>query len=132
VFYDNRLALHFGVKTWRGRANIALAGIVDIAETARQQGVAPHSMIGRRGMASLEFQAQFPPPNNAPAPPKLPLPSGPSWEIRLTTSSTIASGRAAQNLLFFRWSGPLERTTKFSEGPHPAGNRLFGLPPIKK
>jgi hypothetical protein len=40
-----------------GHANFALAGMVDVAETARQQGIDLYSEIGPRVMAALEFQA---------------------------------------------------------------------------
>jgi hypothetical protein len=61
--------------------NFALAGMVDVAETARQQGMDLYSEIGKRVMAALEFQAQYLPPNNAPAPPKLEFSLRPTWEI---------------------------------------------------
>jgi Alginate lyase len=64
-----------------GHANFALAGMVDVAETARQQGLDLYSEIGSRVMAALEFQAQYLPPSSTPAPPKLEFAVRPTWEI---------------------------------------------------
>jgi hypothetical protein len=65
-----------------GHANMALAAMVNAAETARQQGLDLYAEEGKRIMAALEFQAQYLAPNN-----KTPLPSNvtfnmhPTWEI---------------------------------------------------
>jgi hypothetical protein len=64
-----------------GHANMALAGMVDAAETARQQGVDLYAEQGKRIMAALEFQAQYLPPNNAQAPQSLEFHVHPTWEI---------------------------------------------------
>ncbi len=62
-------------------ANMALAGMVDAAETARQQGIDLYAEVGRRIVAAMEYQAQFLPPNNAPAPENLEFHTHPTWEI---------------------------------------------------
>ncbi len=64
-----------------GHANLALSGMVDAAETARQQGVDLYAEQGKRIMAALEFQAQYLPPNSAPAPEHLEFNVHPTWEI---------------------------------------------------
>jgi hypothetical protein len=64
-----------------GHANMALAGMVDAAETAYQQGVDLYGEQGARIMAALEFQAQYLPPNNAKAPENLEFNVHPTWEI---------------------------------------------------
>ena len=64
-----------------GHANLALAGMVDAAETARQQGVDLYDEQGKRIMAALEYQAQYLPPNNAAPPPNLAFNLHPTWEI---------------------------------------------------
>jgi hypothetical protein len=62
-------------------ANLALAGLVDAAETARQQGLDLYGEQGKRIVAAMEFQAQFLPPNNAKAPQNLEFNPHPTWEI---------------------------------------------------
>jgi hypothetical protein len=64
-----------------GHANMALAGMVDAAETALQQGVDLYGEQARRIMAALEFQAQYLPPNSAAPPEKLDFHVHPTWEI---------------------------------------------------
>jgi Alginate lyase len=64
-----------------GHANLGLAGMVDAAETARQQGVDLYAEQGKRIMAALEFQAQYLPPNNATPPQPLEFHVHPTWEI---------------------------------------------------
>jgi hypothetical protein len=64
-----------------GHANLALAAMVNAAETARQQGVDLYGEQGNRIMAALEYQAQFLAPNNATPPPKLEFNLHPTWEI---------------------------------------------------
>jgi hypothetical protein len=64
-----------------GHANLALASMVNAAETAYQQGLDLYGEQARRIMAALEFQAQFLPPNNAPPPPNLAFHVHPTWEI---------------------------------------------------
>jgi hypothetical protein len=62
-------------------ANMAFAGMVDTAETARQQGVDLYAEQGARIMAAMEFQAQYLPPNNVKAPENLEFNLHPTWEI---------------------------------------------------
>jgi hypothetical protein len=62
-------------------ANMALAAMVNAAETARQQGVDLYGEQGNRIMAALEFQAQFLAPNNATPPKNLEFNTHPTWEI---------------------------------------------------
>lgn len=64
-----------------GHANMALAGMVDAAETAFQQGVDLYAEQGERIMAALEFQAHYLPPNNAAPPESLEFNAHPTWEI---------------------------------------------------
>jgi hypothetical protein len=60
---------------------LALAAMVNAAETARQQGIDLYSEQGKRIMAALEFQAQYLAPNNVPAPKNLKFNKHPTWEI---------------------------------------------------
>jgi Alginate lyase len=60
---------------------LALAALVNAAETARQQGVDLYAEEGKRIMAALEFQAQYLPPNNAKPPANLSFNLHPTWEI---------------------------------------------------
>src|SRR2546423_3327688 len=62
-------------------ANLALAAMVNAAETARQQGLDLYGEQAKRIMAALEFQAQFLPPNNAPAAKNIVMHTHPTWEI---------------------------------------------------
>lgn len=62
-------------------AALALAAMVNAAETARQQGVDLYAEQGKRIMAALEFQAQFLAPNNATPPKNLKFNKHPTWEI---------------------------------------------------
>jgi hypothetical protein len=64
-----------------GHANLALAAMVNAAETARQQGLDLYAEEGKRIMAALEFQAQFLAPNHATPPAKLEFNRHPTWEI---------------------------------------------------
>jgi hypothetical protein len=64
-----------------GHANLALAAMVNAAETARQQGVDLYSEQAKRIMAALEFQARYLPPNHATPPPNLVFHTHPTWEI---------------------------------------------------
>ncbi len=64
-----------------GHANLALAAMVNAAETARQQAVDLYGEEGRRIMAALEFQAQYLAPNRTPLPPHLEFNLHPTWEI---------------------------------------------------
>jgi hypothetical protein len=60
---------------------LAFSSMADAAETARQQGVDLYAEQGKRMMAALEFQAQYLPPNNTPAPENLSFAMNPTWEI---------------------------------------------------
>jgi hypothetical protein len=62
-------------------ANMALAGLVDAAETARQQGIDLYGEQAKRIMAALEFQSQYLPPNSAQPPENLEFNVHPTWEI---------------------------------------------------
>jgi hypothetical protein len=64
-----------------GHANLALAAMVNAAETARQQGVDLYAEQAKRIMAALEFQAQYLPPNNATPPANVTFHLHPTWEI---------------------------------------------------
>ena len=64
-----------------GHANLALAAMVNAAETARQQGVDLYSEEAKRIMAALEFQAQYLPPNHGTPPANLAFHTHPTWEI---------------------------------------------------
>jgi hypothetical protein len=63
------------------QAGLAFAGMVDAAETARQQGLDLYAEQGKRIMAAMEFQARFLPPHNAAPPPHLEFNRHPTWEI---------------------------------------------------
>jgi hypothetical protein len=60
---------------------LALAGMVDAAETARLQGVDLYGEQETRIAAALEFVAQYVPPNNAKPPENLEFQLHPTWEI---------------------------------------------------
>jgi hypothetical protein len=62
-------------------ANMALAAMVNAAETARLQGLDLYGEQGKRIVAALEYQAQFLAPNNAPIPEYLAFNKHPTWEI---------------------------------------------------
>jgi hypothetical protein len=64
-----------------GHPNMALAAMVNAAETARQQGLDLYAEHGKRIMAALEYQAQFLAPNNVPIPENLTFNKHPTWEI---------------------------------------------------
>jgi hypothetical protein len=64
-----------------GHANLALAAMVNAAETARQQGVDLYGEEGKRIMAALEFQARGLPPNNGTPPANVTFHLHPTWEI---------------------------------------------------
>jgi hypothetical protein len=64
-----------------GHAALAFAGMVDAAETARQQGLDLYAEQTRRIVAAMEFQAQFLPPNHASPPAHLEFELHPTWEI---------------------------------------------------
>jgi hypothetical protein len=60
---------------------LAFSSMADAAETARQQGLDLYAEQGVRMMAALEFEAQYLPPNNTPAPKNLTFALQPTWEI---------------------------------------------------
>lgn len=62
-------------------ANMAFASMVNVAETALQQGLDLYAEQGARIRAAMEFQAQFLPPNNTPLPPNVEMSLQPTWEI---------------------------------------------------
>jgi hypothetical protein len=62
-------------------ANLAFAGMVDAAETARQQGVDLYKEQGARIMAAMEYQAQYLGPNKIAPPEGLEFNLHPTWEI---------------------------------------------------
>ena len=62
-------------------AAMAFASMVNTAETARQQGLDLYAEQGARIIAAMEYQAQYLPPNNTPAPEKLEFALEPTWEI---------------------------------------------------
>jgi hypothetical protein len=115
-----------------GHANMALAGMVDAAETARQQGLDLYGEQAKRIMAALEFQAQFLAPNNAKPPENLEFHLHPTWEI-------------AYNHFHGRLGNALPRMAAVLPGNRPtgvnhhmawetlthAGMGSIGLPPLK-
>jgi hypothetical protein len=60
---------------------MAFAGMVDTAETARQQGIDLYAEVGKRVMGAMEFQAQYLPPNSAKLPENLEFNLHPTQEI---------------------------------------------------
>jgi len=116
-----------------GHANMALAGMVDAAETARQQGIDLYGEQAARIMAALEFQAQYLPPNNAAPPENLEFHLHPTWEI-------------AYNHYHDRLGRALPKMAAVLPGNRPtgvnhhmawetlthAGMGAIGLPPLKK
>lgn len=59
----------------------SIAAISGVAETARQQGVDLYNEEDKRLIAAMEFQAQYLPPNNVPAPENLKFANLDTWEI---------------------------------------------------
>ncbi len=114
-------------------ASMAFSGMVDVAETARQQGIDLYSEAGKRIMAAMEFQAQYLPPNNAKAPENLEFNLHPTWEI-------------AYNHFHDRLGNSLPKMAPVIAGNRPtgvnhhmnwetlthAGMGSIGLPPVKK
>jgi hypothetical protein len=116
-----------------GHANLALSGMVDAAETARQQGVDLYGEQGKRIMAALEYQAQYLPPNSAPPPEKLEFNAHPTWEI----AYNHFHDRLGQRLPKMAAVLPLIRPTGVNhhmvwETLTHAGLGAAGLPPLKK
>jgi hypothetical protein len=114
-------------------AAMAFAGMVDVAETARQQGIDLYAEQGKRIMAAMEFQAQFLPPNNAKPPENLEFNLHPTWEIAYNhfhdrlgmklpkMAAVIAGNRPTRVNHHMDW----ETLTH-------AGMGSVGLPPVRK
>jgi hypothetical protein len=116
-----------------GHANLALSAMVDAAETARQQGLDLYAEQRKRIVSALEYQAQFLPPNSAPAPENLEFNIHPTWEI-------------AYNHFHDRLGQTLPKMAAVLPGIRPtgvnhhmnwetlthAGMGSIGLPPVKK
>jgi hypothetical protein len=114
-------------------ANMAFAGMVDAAETARQQGLDLYAEQGIRIMAAMEFQAQYLPPHSAKPPENLEFNLHPTWEI-------------AYNHFHDRQGNSLPKMAAVIPGNRPtgvnhhmgwetlthAGMGSIGLPPVKK
>jgi hypothetical protein len=116
-----------------GHANMALAGMVDAAETARQQGLDLYGEQGKRIVAAMEYQAQFLPPNHATPPENLEFHLHPTWEIAYNHFHDRL-GRALPNMSKVL---PTNRPTAVNH--HMAWETLthaamgsIGLPPVKK
>jgi hypothetical protein len=115
-----------------GHANFGLAGMVDVAETARQQGIDLFSEIDNRVAAALEFQAQFLPPNNLPAPPKLEFALRPTWEIaynQLHNRMGLELPKMSAVIPQVRPTG-INHEIAWETLTH-AGTGSIGLPPLK-
>lgn len=114
-------------------ANLAFAGMVDAAETARQQGLDLYAEQGKRIMAAMEFQAQYLPPNSAPPPEGLEFNLHPTWEIAYNhfhdrmgyslpkMAAVIPTNRPTATNHHMNW----ETLTHGEMG-------AIGLPPVKK
>jgi hypothetical protein len=89
-------------------ANMGFSSMVNAAETARQQGLDLYAEQGARIMAAMEYQAQFLPPNSAPAPQYLEFSLQPTWEI-------------AFNHFHTRLGRDLPRMAKVIPGNRPTG-----------
>ncbi len=115
-----------------GHANFALAGMVDVAETARQQGIDLYSEINKRVFAALEFQAQYLPPNNAPKPPKLDFTLRPTWEIAYNQLHDRMGMTLPKMSLVIPTNRPtgINHETAWETLTH-AGMGSIGLPPLK-
>jgi Alginate lyase len=114
-------------------ANMALAGLVDAAETARQQGIDLYGEQAKRIMAALEFQAQYLPPNSAQPPENLEFNVHPTWEIAYNHFHDrlgFALPRMAAVLPAIRPTGVNHHMT-WETLTH-AGMGITGLPPLKK
>ncbi len=116
-----------------GHANMALAGMVDAAETARQQGLDLYAEQGTRIVAALEYQAQFLKPNPATPPENLEFNLHPTWEI----AYNHFHDRLGQSLPRMAAVLPANRPTGVNhhmawETLTHAGIGSIGLPPVKK
>jgi hypothetical protein len=116
-----------------GHAALAFAALAGAAETARQQGVDLYGEQRDRIVAALEFNAQYLPPNNVPAPENLEFGLHPTWEM-------------AYNHFHDRLGIALPKMEKVLQGNRPTGvNHMMnwetlthagigsvGLPAVKK
>ena len=114
-------------------ANMALAGLVDAAETARQQGLDLYAEQGARIVAAMEYQAQFLPPNGAKPPENLEFNMHPTWEI----AYNHFHNRLGQALPKMSAVIPANRPTGVNhhmawETLTHAGMGAIGLPPVRK
>jgi hypothetical protein len=114
-------------------ANMAFAGMVDAAETARQQGIDLYAEQGKRIVAAMEYQAQFLPPNNAKPPENLEFHLHPTWEI----AYNHYHDRLGQQLPKMAAVLPGNRPTGVNhhmawETLTHAGMGAIGLPPVKR
>ena len=115
-----------------GHAALALAAMVGGAETARQQGVDLYAEQSKRIVAALEFQAQYLPPNSAPAPEKLEFNLHPTWEMAYNHYHDrlgMALPRMAAVLQAMRPTG-VNHMMNWETFTH-AGIGAVGLPPVK-
>jgi hypothetical protein len=113
-------------------ANFGFAGMVDTAETARQQGVDLYhwSDMATRMQASMEFQAQYLKPNSATPPANLVFSYQNTWEIAYNEYVTRLGG----SLPLMGAVIPLNRPTGVNhmqawETMTHAGMGSIGLPP---
>jgi len=116
-----------------GHANLAFSGMVDAAETARQQGIDLYGEQAQRIMAAMEFQAQFLPPNSAPAPENLEFNVHPTWEIAYNHFHNrlgFALPKMSAVLPKIRPTGVNHHMT-WETLTH-AGMGAIGLPPVKR
>jgi hypothetical protein len=116
-----------------GHANLALSGLVDAAETARQQGIDLYAEQGKRIMAALEFQAQYLAPNSATPPQGLSFEVHPTWEIAYNHFHDrlgMTLPKIAAVLPVIRPTG-VNHHMNWETLTH-AGMGAIGLPPVKK
>jgi hypothetical protein len=112
---------------------LALAGMVDAAETARQQGLDLYGEQGKRIMAAMEFQAQYLPPNNAKPPENLEFNTHPTWEIAYNhfhDRMGFSLPKMAAVLPGIRPTG-VNHHMNWETLTH-AGMGSIGLPPVRK
>jgi hypothetical protein len=116
-----------------GHANMALAGMVDAAETARQQGLDLYAEQGKRIMAALEFQAQYLAPNNAKPPENLEFNLHPTWEIAYNHFHDRLGNALPEIAAVLPTNRPtgVNHHMNWETLTH-AGMGAIGLPPVKK
>lgn len=111
---------------------MAFAGMVDAAETARQQGLDLYAEQGKRIMAAMEFVAQYLPPNNAKPPENLEFNTHPTWEIAYNEFHDrlgFSLPKMAAVLAGIRPTG-VNHHMNWETLTH-AGIGNFGLPPVR-